>query len=53
MSCIRDVRKRSDRTDGMFEPLRETARALQGAGVALPDGVLRQVGWGFVCLCWV
>ena len=43
MSCMRDVRKRSDRTDTMFEPLRETVAALQGAGVALPDGVLRQV----------
>lgn len=43
MSCMRDVRKRSERTDAMFEPLRETVTALQGAGVALPDGVLRQV----------
>lgn len=43
MSCMRDVRKRSERTDALFEPLRETVAALQGAGVALPDGVLRQV----------
>lgn len=46
MSCMRDVRKRAERTDGSFEPLRETVGALTGAGVALPDGVLRQVGGG-------
>lgn len=48
MSCMRDVRKRAERTDGSFEPLRETVGALTGAGVALPDGVLRQVGGGGV-----
>lgn len=44
MSCMRDVRKRSELTDAMFEPLRQAVTALQGVGVALPDGVLRQVG---------
>jgi len=50
MSCMRDVRKRSERTEAMFDPLRETVASLHGAGVALPDGVLRQVGW---VLGWV
>ncbi|KAI8473051.1 MAG: flagellar outer dynein arm heavy chain beta [Monoraphidium minutum] len=43
MSCMRDVRKRGEATDAMFEPLREAVGALQGVGVALPDGVLRQL----------
>jgi len=29
MSCMRDVRKRSDRTDQMFEPLKDTVALLQ------------------------
>jgi hypothetical protein len=48
MTCMRDVRKRAEVTDGMFDPLREAVQSLQGVGVALPDGVLRQVrrgGW--------
>lgn len=43
MSCMRDVRKRAERTDTMFDPLRETVQSLQGVGVVLSDGVLRQV----------
>ena len=43
MTCMRDVRKRGDRTDASFEPLRATVAALQAAGTALPEGVLRQV----------
>ncbi|GBF97683.1 flagellar outer dynein arm heavy chain beta [Raphidocelis subcapitata] len=43
MATMRDVRKRSERTDAMFEPLRETVSSLAAAGVALPDGVLRQL----------
>ena len=46
MACTSDVRKRAEATDAMFEPLRDTVASLQGAGVALPDGVLRQVGGG-------
>jgi hypothetical protein len=44
MTCMRDVRKRADATDAMFEPLRDTVASLAGVGVALPEGVLRQVG---------
>jgi hypothetical protein len=47
MSCMRDVRKRGERTDTMFEPLRDTVTSLQGAGVALPDGVLRVLFWAW------
>jgi dynein heavy chain len=43
MATMRDVRKRSERTDAMFEPLRDAVSSLASAGMALPDGVLRQL----------
>jgi hypothetical protein len=43
LSCVRDVRKRSDRTDAMFEPLKETSALLTGFGIHLGDGVLKQL----------
>jgi hypothetical protein len=43
MSCMRDVRKRSERTDAMFEPLKETATLLHTFGIQLNDSVLKQL----------
>jgi dynein heavy chain len=43
LSCMRDVRKRSDRTDAMFEPLKDSATLLQAVGIQLGDGVLKQL----------
>lgn len=43
LSCMRDVRKRSDRTDAMFEPLKDSAMLLQAVGIQLGDGVLKQL----------
>ena len=41
MSCMRDIRKRTDRTDSMFEPLKDTVAALQNCGINLGDQVGR------------
>jgi dynein heavy chain len=43
MTCMRDVRKRTERTDGMFEPLRQTVASLTGFGLTLPDTVIQQL----------
>lgn len=43
LSCVRDVRKRSDRTDAMFDPLKEATALLQQFGIQLGDGVLKQL----------
>jgi dynein heavy chain len=43
MSCMRDIRKRTERTDGMFEPLKETVALLQGFGVQLNDNIIKQL----------
>jgi dynein heavy chain len=43
MSCMRDVRKRTDRTDSMFEPLKETVALLHTFGIQLNDSVLKQL----------
>eukprot|EP00201_Polytomella_parva_P017476 CAMPEP_0175071536 /NCGR_PEP_ID=MMETSP0052_2-20121109/19298_1 /TAXON_ID=51329 ORGANISM="Polytomella parva, Strain SAG 63-3" /NCGR_SAMPLE_ID=MMETSP0052_2 /ASSEMBLY_ACC=CAM_ASM_000194 /LENGTH=4543 /DNA_ID=CAMNT_0016338719 /DNA_START=12 /DNA_END=13643 /DNA_ORIENTATION=- len=43
MSCMRDIRKRTDRTDGMFDPLKETVSLLHGFGIQLNDQVLQQL----------
>eukprot|EP00882_Tetradesmus_deserticola_P009731 GHRQ01010278.1.p1 GENE.GHRQ01010278.1~~GHRQ01010278.1.p1 ORF type:complete len:796 (+),score=404.80 GHRQ01010278.1:482-2869(+) len=43
LSCMRDVRKRGDRTDAMFEPLKDSATLLQTVGIQLGDGVLKQL----------
>eukprot|EP00879_Flechtneria_rotunda_P005416 GHRR01005708.1.p1 GENE.GHRR01005708.1~~GHRR01005708.1.p1 ORF type:complete len:1495 (+),score=578.36 GHRR01005708.1:300-4784(+) len=43
LSCMRDVRKRSDRTDAMFDPLKETSALLHAFGIQLGDNVLKQL----------
>lgn len=40
MSCMRDIRKRTDRTDAMFDPLKDTVTLLQNFGINLGDQVL-------------
>jgi dynein heavy chain len=39
MTCMRDVRKRTERTDNMFEPLRNTVASLNGFGITLNETV--------------
>lgn len=46
MSCMRDVRKRSDKTDNMFEPLRDTVALLTRFGITMTDVVLKQLEEG-------
>lgn len=43
MSCMRDIRKRTERTEAMFEPLKDTVAVLQGFGIQLGDQVLQQL----------
>ena len=43
MTCMRDIRKRSERTDNMFEPLRSTVASLGTFGITLNEAVLEQV----------
>lgn len=43
MSCMRDIRKRADRTDAMFQPLKESVSLLQQFGITLNDSVLQQL----------
>ncbi|KAF6251999.1 flagellar outer dynein arm heavy chain beta [Scenedesmus sp. NREL 46B-D3] len=43
LTCMRDVRKRADRTDAMFEPLKDSATLLQAVGIQLGDTVLKQL----------
>ena len=43
MSCMRDIRKRTDRTDNMFEPLKDTVTLLQSFQIPLPDSVIQQL----------
>lgn len=43
MSCMRDIRKRTDRTDTMFEPLKDTVALLHAFGIQLNDNVLQQL----------
>jgi dynein heavy chain, axonemal len=43
MSCMRDVRKRADRTDSMFDPLKDTVALLQLFGIQLNEAVLKQL----------
>eukprot|EP00882_Tetradesmus_deserticola_P025627 GHRQ01028164.1.p1 GENE.GHRQ01028164.1~~GHRQ01028164.1.p1 ORF type:complete len:164 (+),score=69.50 GHRQ01028164.1:23-514(+) len=45
LSCMRDVRKRGDRTDAMFEPLKDSATLLQTVGIQLGDVVLKQLDY--------
>ncbi|KAK9808985.1 hypothetical protein WJX72_007373 [[Myrmecia] bisecta] len=46
MSCMRDIRKRSDKTDNMFDPLRETVAVLTKFGITMSDTVLKQLEEG-------
>ncbi len=46
MSCMRDVRKRSDKTDNMFEPLRDTVSLLTRFSITMTDVVLKQLEEG-------
>eukprot|EP00232_Nephroselmis_pyriformis_P019075 CAMPEP_0182900652 /NCGR_PEP_ID=MMETSP0034_2-20130328/28990_1 /TAXON_ID=156128 /ORGANISM="Nephroselmis pyriformis, Strain CCMP717" /LENGTH=4527 /DNA_ID=CAMNT_0025034901 /DNA_START=131 /DNA_END=13711 /DNA_ORIENTATION=+ len=43
MGTMRDIRKRADRTDNMFDPLRQTVTLLKKYGIALPDQVLKNL----------
>ncbi|KAL6747291.1 flagellar outer dynein arm heavy chain beta [Haematococcus lacustris] len=43
MSCMRDIRKRTERTDVMFEPLKETVALLHSFGIQMNDSVLQQL----------
>eukprot|EP00955_Chlamydomonas_euryale_P098700 365162-Chlamydomonas_euryale.AAC.24 len=43
MTCMRDIRRREERTDNMFEPLRNTVTVLQAVGISLPEGALKQL----------
>lgn len=43
MTCMRDIRKRADRTDAMFQPLKESVSLLQQFGITLNDAVLQQL----------
>eukprot|EP00951_Prasinocladus_malaysianus_P003015 scaffold21499_cov40-Prasinocladus_malaysianus.AAC.1 len=50
MACMRDIRKRTDKTDNMFEPLKQTVQLLLQYQVSLPEEVLKQLeeaplGW--------
>ncbi|KAK9843805.1 hypothetical protein WJX81_007069 [Elliptochloris bilobata] len=43
MACMRDIRKRSDRTDACFYPLRDTVALLLRCGIFLSEAVLKQL----------
>ena len=51
MTCMRDIRKRAERTDNMFEPLKDTVSLLHNFGIQLPDTVLQQVCGVHELLC--
>ena len=46
MSCMRDIRKRSERTEAMFDPLQSTVALLSRYNIVLPDSVLKQLEEG-------
>ena len=46
MACMRDIRKRADRTDGMFDPLRATVQSLKSFGVPVGDATLKKLEEG-------
>jgi len=46
MACMRDVRKRADRTDASFEPLRAAVALLKGYGIAMEEATLAQLDQG-------
>jgi dynein heavy chain len=43
MGCMRDVRKRMDRTDAMFGPLKQTVTLLKKYGITLEEKTLRHL----------
>lgn len=43
MSCMRDIRKRTERTDSMFEPLRETVQVLSSFNITFNETVMNQM----------
>ena len=43
MTCMRDIRKRAERTDTMFEPLRNTVASLATFNISLNEVVLEQL----------
>ena len=50
MGNMRDIRKRTDKTDNMFEPLKQTVQMLLQYDVSIPEAVLKQLeeaplGW--------
>ena len=53
MGCMRDIRKRTDRTEAAFEPLRATVALLKGYGIQLEETTLSQleegpIAWGTI-----
>ncbi|KAK9866454.1 hypothetical protein WJX84_011662 [Apatococcus fuscideae] len=46
MSSMRDIRKRSDRTEAMFDPLQSTVALLSRYNIVLPDSVLSKLEEG-------
>ena len=46
MACMRDVRKRAERTEASFEPLRAAVALLKGYGIALEEATLTQLEQG-------
>jgi len=43
MGCMRDIRKRMDRTEAMFEPLKATVQLLKSYNIMIPDAVLEKL----------
>jgi dynein heavy chain len=53
MGTMRDIRKRTDRTEALFDPLRATVTLLKGYGIALEETTLTQleegpIAWGTI-----
>ena len=46
MACMRDVRKRTEKTETSFEPLRATVGLLKSYGIALEEATLAQLEQG-------
>lgn len=40
---MRDIRKRADRTDNMFQPLRQSVALLSGFNISLDESVVKQL----------
>lgn len=55
LSCMRDIRKRTDRTDAVFEPLQRTVALLQVRAEDTPYSMaarMARCGRGSVCVRW-